>query len=166
MRDFNLKLKMSSQRYTKALLSGATAFRSVARQQVRHNSQVCMHSRSLSLAAAARNQLAVLEAPLPGTGVVAAVTGDKSLRIKFSDGSAREVPYTWLRDNCRCHACSGTLASGNLHSEVYPEIIQSNEFGVVVDWSDGHISKYSGLWLHDHTLMSPPRTLNRILHAV
>lgn len=101
-----------------------------------------------------------------GTGVVAAVTGDKSLRIKFSDGSAREVPYTWLRDNCRCHACSGTLASGNLHSEVYPEIIQSNEFGVVVDWSDGHISKYSGLWLHDHTLMSPPRTLNRILHAV
>lgn len=155
---------MASQRYTRALLSGAAAIRNVAHQQVRYNSQVCMHSRSLSLAAAARNQLAVLEAPLPGTGVVAAVTGDKCLRVKFTDGSAREIPYSWLRENCRCRNCSGTIASAA--AEVYPEIIQSNEFGVVVDWSDGHISKYPGLWLHDHTLMSPPHTLTRMLHAV
>ena len=29
--------------------------------------------------------------------------------------------------------------------------MQSNVFGVVIDWSDGHISKYSGEWLHDAT---------------
>lgn len=51
-------------------------------------------------------------------------------------------------------------------SIIFSILPQTNEFGVVVDWSDGHISKYSGLWLHDHTLMSPPRSLNRMLHAV
>merc|ERR1712212_1041836 len=109
-----------------------------------------------------------MEAPLPGTGVVTAITSDSSLRVRFTDGSAREIPYSWLRHNCRCHKClprdaAGVFSSENLNMEVHPEIIQSNEFGVVVDWSDGHISKYPGVWLHDNAIMPSPRAHRRHL---
>ncbi|XP_071530349.1 gamma-butyrobetaine dioxygenase-like isoform X2 [Panulirus ornatus] len=111
---------------------------------------MCAHSRSLSLAAAARQQLATMEAPRPGSGVVSASTGSQALHVKFCDGRTSEIPYAWLRDNCQCHRCSSERGLGNNEFEVaaHPEIIQSNVFGVVVDWSDGHISKYPGEWLH------------------
>ncbi|XP_045604656.1 gamma-butyrobetaine dioxygenase [Procambarus clarkii] len=150
---------MSSQRYARALLSGAATLKNVAGFQARRQTHLCAHSRSLTLAAAARHQLARAEAPRPGSGVVTASTGSDALQITFCDGRTREIPYVWLRDNCQCHKCSscrGLSAEGNREFQVvaYPEIIQSNVFGVVVDWNDGHISKYPGEWLHQaaHTL--------------
>lgn len=148
---------MSLQRCSRALLTGAAVLRTVSCQQIRHKSQVCTHTRSLNLAAAAKT---LLEPPPAGTAVVGTVTGTDTLRVGFSDGSAREINYTWLRGNCRCHSClrgatEGRLASGEQSPEVHPEIIQSNVHGIVVDWSDGHISKYPGQWLYDTAASSP-----------
>ncbi|XP_037786963.1 trimethyllysine dioxygenase-like [Penaeus monodon] len=147
---------MSLQRCSRALLSGATVLRSVSCQQIRRKSQICTHTRSLNLAAAAKT---LLEPPPAGTAVVGTVTGTNTLRVGFSDGSAKEIPYTWLRGNCRCHRClrgdtEGRLASGEQSTEIHPEIVQSNVHGIVVDWSDGHISKYPGLWLYEKATSS------------
>ncbi|KAK8391728.1 hypothetical protein O3P69_017331 [Scylla paramamosain] len=57
---------MSSQRYARALLSGAVALRNTARLQVSRRSHTCAHSRSLTLAAAARQQLGYEESVRPG----------------------------------------------------------------------------------------------------
>ncbi|XP_042881667.1 uncharacterized protein LOC122259155 [Penaeus japonicus] len=114
---------MSLQRCSRVLLSGATVFRKVSSQQVRHKSQLCTHTRSLNLAAAAKT---LLEPPPTGTAVVGTVTSTNSLRVGFSDGSAREIPYTWLRSNCRCHKClhgntEGHLVSRQQNTDVHPE---------------------------------------------
>ncbi|KAG7159771.1 gamma-butyrobetaine dioxygenase-like [Homarus americanus] len=150
---------MSSQRYARALLSGAAALRNTAVYQGQRNTHRCAHSRSLTLATAARQQLASAEAPRPGSGVISASTGSDALQITFCDGRRSEIPYSWLRDNCQCHKCSScTSLTQPVNTEfelgAHPEIIQSNVFGVVVDWSDGHISKYPGEWLHQvaHTV--------------
>ncbi|XP_063867007.1 uncharacterized protein LOC135104052 [Scylla paramamosain] len=145
---------MSSQRYARALLSGAVALRNTARLQVSRRSHTCAHSRSLTLAAAARQQLGYEESVRPGIGVMAASTGSDSLHLQFCDGRTSQIPYSFLRDHCKCHRCRTHLTT-DIHTEfqpaIQPEIIQSNVFGVVIDWSDGHISKYSGEWLHDAT---------------
>lgn len=118
---------------------------------MRRQSHTCAHSRSLTLAAAARQQMAFQEAPRPGNGVTAATTGSDALHLQFCDGKNIVIPYDFLRDNCKCHRCR-THQTSPIHSEfqveAHPEIIQSNVLGVVIDWSDGHISKYSGEWLH------------------
>lgn len=120
--------------------------------QVKRQTHLCAHSRSLTLAAAARHQLARAEAPHPGSGVVAALTGSDALQVTFCDGRTSEIPYAWLRDNCQCHKCASCRGLATHVNEfqvvALPDIIQSNVFGVVVDWNDGHISKYPGKWLH------------------
>ncbi|KAK3888504.1 hypothetical protein Pcinc_007443 [Petrolisthes cinctipes] len=127
---------MSSQQYSRALLTTLAALRSAARHQIQRQSHTCAHSRSLSLAAAARQQLAHVESPRPGSGVTAASTGTTSLHLEFCDGRRSAVPYSWLRDNCQCHKCNGNYSSlrnptSPFQVTVHPEIIQSNVFGVV-----------------------------------
>ncbi|XP_050734556.1 gamma-butyrobetaine dioxygenase-like [Eriocheir sinensis] len=143
---------MSSSRYARVLLSGAAVIRNTARLQTRRQSHTCAHSRSLTLAAAARQQQAFEEAVHPGSGVMTATTGSDALHLQFLDGRTSAIPYSFLRDHCRCRRCRSLLTpSINSHFQpaVHPEIIQSNVLGVVIDWSDGHISKYSGEWLHN-----------------
>ncbi|KAK4305075.1 hypothetical protein Pmani_023019 [Petrolisthes manimaculis] len=128
---------MSSQQYSRALLTTLAALRSATRHQIRRQSHTCAHSRSLSLAAAARQQLAHVESPRPGSGVTAASTGTTSLHLEFCDGRRSTVPYSWLRDNCQCHKCNGNYSSlrnptSPFQVTVHPEIIQSNVFGVVL----------------------------------
>lgn len=122
-------------------------------------------------------------------------TGSDALHLQFCDGRTSNIPYSFLRDNCKCHKCRAdrnTAINSDFEVAVHPEIIQvrkllpnslilcmscivaffitffmilcitffaiwpffplqSNVLGVVIDWSDGHISKYSGEWLHDAT---------------
>ncbi|KAG0716172.1 hypothetical protein GWK47_010386 [Chionoecetes opilio] len=141
-----------SQRCVRALLSGAVALRNTARLQVSRQSHTCAHSRSLNLAAAARQQLVYEDVGRAGSGVMTATTGTDALHLQFYDGRASSIPYSFLRDHCKCQKCRAHLAN-TMHSDfqpgAHPEIIQSNMLGVVIDWSDGHISKYSGEWLHD-----------------
>lgn len=117
-------------------------------------SHTCAHSRSLTLAAAARQQLGYEEAVRPGSGLMTVTTGSDALHLQFCDGRTSNIPYSFLRDNCKCRRCRAdrnTAIDSDFDVAVHPEIIQSNVLGVVIDWSDGHISKYSGEWLHDAT---------------
>lgn len=134
----------------------------------------------------------VLFPPTPGSGVMTATTGSDALHLQFLDGRTSAIPYSFLRDHCRCRTCRSLLTpkiNSHFQPAVQPEIIQvrnqcalvrtvsseccyilaqtrtlgsflvdhggvppslqSNVLGVVIDWSDGHISKYSGEWLHN-----------------
>ncbi|XP_071530346.1 gamma-butyrobetaine dioxygenase-like [Panulirus ornatus] len=166
---------MSSQRYSRALLLGANALRSVARQQVRQKCSACSScssSRRLSLAAAARQQAATKEAPPKPKTVVSSTLENDFLTVKFGDGSFSEMPFMWLRDNCQCPSCFSSGALGrtflmeNLNIDVQATSVKEIESGILVKWSDGHTSEYTGKWLYDRAFTPSARAQHRNRYAL
>lgn len=153
---------MYSQRTSRVLTSCAAAMKNNVRQQMRQQSQSSsshMNHRSLSFVTNAwQDQMALREHPLPDNNIVWATAGQESLRVEFGDGTVNELPYQLLRKRCRCSICTGT-GSGTVTVEndfkgdvamnkIHPEIIQRREDGcLIVDWTDGHISRYTADWL-------------------
>lgn len=162
---------MYSQRASRAVMCCAARMKSSLRQQVRNQSQSSsshVNVRSLSLAANAwQQQMALREDPLPDNIISWATAGQESLRVEFGDGSVHEMPYAWLRNRCRCSKCSGA-ESGFMESsreEVRPEIIQRMQCGLVVDWSDGHISRYTADWLRSADFIPPVYSIHTYAEA-
>ncbi|KAK7077202.1 hypothetical protein SK128_000252 [Halocaridina rubra] len=145
---------MNTQRASRLLVSYISTMKSNMRL-VRHKSQqACtghMNARNLSLASNARQQVAFAEESLPDSVIAWATAGKETLRVEFGDGSVNEMPYHFLRSNCRCSKCTRSLTGSNImtnhQTEIQPEIIQRRDYGLVVDWSDGHISRYTADWL-------------------
>nr|XP_045604657.1 gamma-butyrobetaine dioxygenase-like [Procambarus clarkii] len=165
---------MFSQRYYRFLLSTAAALKCVARQQVRGKSggcSSCSVQRGLSLAADARQQLALKCQTHSRSSVVSWVLERECLKVRFGDGSASQMPYVWLRDNCQCPECYNAVALGrnflldDLDIEVHPIEVQDSDGGVKINWSDGHRSEYTGEWLQDRAFTPAARARQRTRYA-
>jgi len=77
---------------------------------------------------------------------------DLQLRVRFS---TVELPYIWLRDHCRCHACVNqetmqrALDTFSIPENIAPSEVVHERNGLRVTWAnDGHLSFYSLDFLH------------------
>lgn len=165
---------MASRRSARVLLSGLTSVRNVATQQIRTSVAFkSPNSRCLSLAAAARQQEAVKEAPAApaGNSIVQAQAGKDGVSLKFGDLSSTEMPFVWLRDNCRCPDCYSPQALGrkflltDLQLDVNATKMESNAEMIRVEWNDGHVSEYPSEWLHSRAFTPTARAKRRNTYA-
>ncbi|XP_071530345.1 gamma-butyrobetaine dioxygenase-like [Panulirus ornatus] len=161
--------------YSRTLFLGASALRGVARQQVRQRSSAPLsyrNTRSLNLASTAKQQLAVKEAPLSANSIVSSTPETESLNLKFGDGSASQMPYVWLRENCQCSECYNSMAQGrtflmeSLDLNISPSNVKNDEEEVLVEWNDGHVSKYTKPWLYDRAFTPAARAQHRNRYAL
>jgi gamma-butyrobetaine dioxygenase len=83
-------------------------------------------------------------------------TGSRSITATWGDGHVSEFHYSWLRDNCHCHACWHPQAQERLFDvlamapEVIPSAVRKDSEGIlIIDW-DGHESIYDPVWLRQH----------------
>ncbi|XP_066969026.1 gamma-butyrobetaine dioxygenase-like [Macrobrachium rosenbergii] len=155
-------MAVNCHRTSRTMLACAAALKKGLSQQVRlksHATSSHINARSLSLASNAWQQLALKEEPIPDHAVAWASTERGFLRVEFGDGTFSDMPYAWLRNRCKCSQCSRFLSLdsyvGETDHDVHPEIIQRTESGLVIDWSDGHISKYSADWLRSAIFIPP-----------
>ncbi|XP_042238631.1 gamma-butyrobetaine dioxygenase-like isoform X1 [Homarus americanus] len=176
---------MSCQRYSRLVLSGAAAMRTVTHQQVRRNCNNC-NKRGLSLVSCARQQVTIKESPVSGAArspalkgitpsashLVASLPDQEGLNVKFGDGSASQMPYVWLRDNCQCSKCYNPVALGrsflleDLDVNVHATKVQESEDGVEIEWSDGHSSQFTAEWLYDRAFTTSARAQQRNRYAL
>lgn len=131
-------------------------------------------TRRLSLAAQARQQdLAARRQPVIATSVLHTQMVNDAIRVEFADGSTSDLPHLWLRDNCQCDKCFSKSAEGRLTSLKYldlnthPVDVQENQNGsITVEWNDGHISDFTGEWLHHRAFNPTARQKRRNQYAL
>ncbi|XP_068241831.1 gamma-butyrobetaine dioxygenase-like [Palaemon carinicauda] len=165
---------MASRRSARTLLSGLNSLRNVAANHVRASTTLRpTNLRRFSLAAAARQQQAMAEssAPLTENSIVEATTAKEGITLKFGDLTTTEMPYVWLRDNCRCPDCYSPEALGrkflltDLQVDVQATKMESNAEMVRVEWDDGHVSEYPSEWLHARAFTPTARAKRRNTYA-
>ncbi|KAK7086511.1 Gamma-butyrobetaine dioxygenase [Halocaridina rubra] len=168
---------MTSRQVTRALFSGVRALRTSTIQQIRQKCTSacfnCTNARCLSLASTASQQHALKELQVPETSLISTnVSKDSSVRVKFSDGTESDIPYVWLRDNCRCPDCYNQEAMGrkylltDLQVDVQASDIQSNDTTLKIQWNNGHVSEYPSEWLHARAFTPKARALRRNVYAL
>ena len=90
-------------------------------------------------------------------------TGPRSITVNWEDGHVSEFHYSWLRDNCLCHACWHPQAQERLLDvlvmtpELIPSAVRKDSEGIlIIDW-DGHESNYDPVWLRQHCYSASER---------
>jgi DUF971 family protein len=85
---------------------------------------------------------------------VAVSRGAASVAVTWDDGGApAEFHHLWLRDNCACAACrhpdtwERTLDTFSLPLDLAPASVDVAGDVLVIEWPDGHVSRYAGDWL-------------------
>lgn len=73
----------------------------------------------------------------------------------YLEYAGRRFHYLWLRDNCRCEAClhpSGQRLheTWELDPRVAPRRVERGEQDLLIEWRDGHESRYSRRFLERH----------------
>jgi len=87
---------------------------------------------------------------------VKATATDRVLEVSVGDGAVHRFHYVWLRDNCWCEDCrveqsaERKLLSWSIPTDIHAVGVETVNDEVVVDWSDGHRSRYSSTWLEDN----------------
>ncbi|CAL4067646.1 unnamed protein product [Meganyctiphanes norvegica] len=130
--------------------------------------------RRLSLAAQTRQQeLAASRQPVVATSVLHSQAVNDAIRVEFADGSKSDLAHLWLRDNCQCEKCYSKSAQGrisllkNLDLNTHPVNVQEVQNGsIIVEWNDGHISEFSGEWLHQRAFNPTSRQKRRNQYAL
>uniref|UniRef100_A0A8C5CCB9 Butyrobetaine (gamma), 2-oxoglutarate dioxygenase (gamma-butyrobetaine hydroxylase) 1 n=1 Tax=Gadus morhua TaxID=8049 RepID=A0A8C5CCB9_GADMO len=97
-------------------------------------------------------------APLPGASCQVSALGardeERLLEVVWGDGERSLYPYTWLRDNCQCPAC--TLQSARARSLLFSqldvhtglqEVRLAGDNQVSILWPDHHVSRFELQWL-------------------
>lgn len=75
------------------------------------------------------------------------------LVVQWADGSDSRFHWIWLRDACRCSACGAyekgfrTSKVSDIPDDITAEAVRIDGADVIVDWPDGHESRYAGSWL-------------------
>ena len=81
--------------------------------------------------------------------------GDRSLTLKWADGTSSDFHYIWLRDNCACAECKHPdawerlLDNVELDLDVRPKVVSFDDF-LKITWEDGHETSMSADWLRNH----------------
>jgi gamma-butyrobetaine dioxygenase len=95
--------------------------------------------------------LAVKEASISTVEIV-----DRSLSIRWSNGSDSTFHFMWLRDNCPLLLHPSTqhrvVETSELPDDVHPSsAVVDNNGSLVIVWAhDQHVSRYTPTWLHRH----------------
>ena len=84
--------------------------------------------------------------------------------VLWADGHESRFPGIWLLNACICARC-GSTESAVRHTLLteqpdHPEIAGADrdpEGSLVVDWGDGHVSRYDPAWLRGHCLSAAER---------
>jgi gamma-butyrobetaine dioxygenase len=77
------------------------------------------------------------------------------VRITWPDGMSDAFHHLWLRDNCPCAECRDPAAGERLFDTVSmpvdlrPRAVRLED-ALVVDWHDGHRSRFPAAWLRRH----------------
>ncbi len=77
-----------------------------------------------------------------------------SLDIELDQPS--QFHYVWLRDNCICSECmhpdtlERTLITAEIADDIAPQDAHVDKDSLVIDWNDGHHSRYPLVWLKSH----------------
>lgn len=92
---------------------------------------------------------------------------DNSLEIAWADGHRSSFPSIWLLQACSCAAC-GSSESAVRHVKLTdqpsrPRIAGADfaEAEIVLNWGDGHVSKFEPCWLRAHCLSRSERERRR-----
>jgi gamma-butyrobetaine dioxygenase len=93
---------------------------------------------------------------------------DQALDAVWSDGRVSLFHHQWLRDNCSCHRCVYGVTREQLFEivdvpeELHPQRVRIDEQGhLLIDWQDGHHSRYHPGWLRAHAYDDASRAERR-----
>lgn len=86
----------------------------------------------------------------------------------WSDGRVSPFHHQWLRDNCPCSQCvysvtrEQVLEIVDVPEELHPQRTRIDEQGqLLIDWQDGHHSRYHPGWLRAHAYDDASRAERR-----
>ena len=86
----------------------------------------------------------------------------RSAQVRWEDGTTGEFSVLMLRDNCFCNKCYSPAVGERvkLTASISPDTaIRSAKIqngGVVIQWNDGHVSKYDANWLRQNIWSDRP----------
>jgi len=81
---------------------------------------------------------------------------DGLIELQWSDDSRNSYHCIWLRDGCRCETCGDpaigyrNLRLSTLDLNLKPRLVNATADSLVINWDDGHESRFSAAWLRDH----------------
>ncbi|MEC9482373.1 MAG: gamma-butyrobetaine hydroxylase-like domain-containing protein, partial [Halomonas sp.] len=102
-----------------------------------------------------------------GPALVDAMATGARVTLRWTDDSQAHFPLSWLRDHCACASCRHPLTRERLFVPLEdiadaPEV-ELIEGGLLLNWADGHVSRFDAVWLHqrrlDDTAFAPDRDL-------
>src|SRR5699024_9418269 len=72
--------------------------------------------------------------------------------LTWDDGAETALPPIWLRDHCPCDVCRHASSHERLVKIIdtetgVPNVALDNSM-LVLDWPDGHESRFDGVWLY------------------
>jgi gamma-butyrobetaine dioxygenase len=90
------------------------------------------------------------------------------IHVPGPGNTASTLPFYWLRDNCRCAACRHPGNGQKLYEITdLPPDLRAREASIdgngnlLVQWSDGHASRFDAPWLAGHGLDDASRAQRR-----
>jgi gamma-butyrobetaine dioxygenase len=90
------------------------------------------------------------------------------LETVWSDGRVSPFHHQWLRDNCPCSHCVYTVTREqvleivDVAEEMHPQRTRLDEQGhLLIDWQDGHHSRFHPDWLRAHAYDETSRAERR-----
>ncbi|MGH8355655.1 MAG: gamma-butyrobetaine dioxygenase [Pseudomonas sp.] len=94
--------------------------------------------------------------------------GPDRLEAVWSDGRVSPFHHQWLRDNCPCSRCvysvtrEQVLEIVDVPEELHPQRTRLDEQGhLLIDWQDGHRSRFHPGWLRAHAYDDASRAERR-----
>ncbi len=96
------------------------------------------------------------------------VPASDALDTLWSDGRVSPFHYQWLRDNCACGQCVYSVTREQLFEivdvpeQLHPQRTRIDEQGhLLIDWQDGHHSRFHPGWLRAHAYDEASRAERR-----
>lgn len=105
-----------------------------------------------------------------GAELLNLVPAGDALDTRWSDGRVSPFHYQWLRDNCACAQCVYSVTREQLFEivdapeDLHPQRTRIDEHGhLLIDWQDGHRSRFHPGWLRAHAYDEVSRGERRAL---
>ena len=95
--------------------------------------------------------------------VCVAVNSSRVVQIGWEDGMRSEFHALMLRDNCFCDECYSAVVgervklTNSIPLDISIRSARPENNGIVIHWSDGHVSKYDAEWLRRNAPLPSPR---------
>lgn len=89
------------------------------------------------------------------------VDGSPRVALAWDDGTETTLPPIWLRDHCPCDECRHGSSRERLFKVIDADIgepdVALDEGVLVLNWPDGHASRFDGVWLYQRRPGQPRR---------